>query len=742
MTHAPYEKSRRQSSWLLAMAVAMVAFAALAGTGLLNGQDARAAGTVVVSANTSPAENQPGWMFNRDPGNTTPYAFNNAAASIGAGSLNVLPIGATAADKFIGEFFMLSPLANVQSISYDFKIGSGGTAGSAGQFYMNVYANFGASSPTKFYDCRYNVVPATGSTTLFTTVTFNPSATYPVTTSGSSPSSCPATPAAMGAGATLRMFSLNVGDTSASDSGLDGYLDNVVVTLAADTTTYDFDPKPQCTLVCYANAATGNDANGGTSPVDAKKTIQAAVNQVSAGGEVRAAAGTYRENITIPKPLTLKGAGNSTRIIPALSAPATCVGNSLCPGSSNIILVQANNVTIQKVLLDGDNPALTSGIVRMGADLDARNGIITNHPTSGIPGSGVFQNLTVDHVTVKNIYLRGMYASSGGSFNFHHNIVTNIQGSPSSIAIFNFGGAGVMAHNTVSWANDGIASNWSTGVQFLNNRVTNAGSGIHTDNSGGYLTGGADLIQGNSVTKCTPDGYGIWVFVPYNAPTVRNNTVTGCQVGLGAFGGSFSPGLTVTTLFINNLVDGGGSAASIGALIQTDTFGYGDTDVKASFTNNSIRNFAFGLQVTQTGGKSATVTVDKGLVAKNGVGLDNLGATLTVTRSCVEKNATGFASRDQGAAVATTVAHQNSITKNTLFGANNTGATVMNAELNWWDSPSGPSLAGVNKINSAAAVDGMPFLTSETNTCQFDDNNVGAAEDDHDHHDDDDEHHD
>ena len=119
----------------------------------VNGQDARAAGTVVVSANTSPAENQPGWMFNRDPGNTAPYAFNNAAASIGVGSLNVLPIGANPADKFIGEFFMLSPLANVQSISYDFKIGAGGNAGSAVQFYMNVYANFGASSPTKFYDC-------------------------------------------------------------------------------------------------------------------------------------------------------------------------------------------------------------------------------------------------------------------------------------------------------------------------------------------------------------------------------------------------------------------------------------------------------------------------------------------------------------------------------------------------------------------------------------------------------------
>ena len=214
--------------------------------------------TVIVSGNTAAGVNQPGWMFNRDPGNTTPYAFNSAAASIGVGSLNVLPIGANPADKFIGEFFMLSPLANVQSISYDFKIGAGGSAADAGQFYMNVYANFGSSSPIKFYDCRYDVVASVGSTGAFTTVTFNPNTAYPVLTRNSSPvQPCPAVPAAMGPGATLRAFALNVGDTSASDAGLDGYLDNVVVALTAGTTVYDFEPvvttKDECKNGGWAN---------------------------------------------------------------------------------------------------------------------------------------------------------------------------------------------------------------------------------------------------------------------------------------------------------------------------------------------------------------------------------------------------------------------------------------------------------------------------------------------------------
>lgn len=184
-------------------------------------------------------------MFNRDVSTSTPYEFNTDEASIGNGSLYVLPIGANASDKFIAENFINTPLADVNSVSYDFLIGSGGDVSDANEFYMNVYANFGESPDDKFYDCRYNIVPTTGSTTDWTTVTFDPTVAYPVTTSGSSPYVCPAVPADMDLlsdGSTIRVFALNVGDTSANDVGLDGYLDNVIVDLDSDITTYDFEP--------------------------------------------------------------------------------------------------------------------------------------------------------------------------------------------------------------------------------------------------------------------------------------------------------------------------------------------------------------------------------------------------------------------------------------------------------------------------------------------------------------------
>lgn len=198
----------------------------------------------IVGENTSAGENLPGWLFNRDVTTATPYEFNEDEASIGDGSLYVKPIGANASDKFIGENFINTPIANVNLISYDFMIGAGGVDTDEEQFYMNVYANFGSSDDLKFYDCRYNVVPTIGSTAGFTTVTFDPTQSYPVTTHSSSPFTCPASPADMddlSAGSNIRVFALNVGDTSASDEGIDGYLDNVFVSLDTESTQYDFE---------------------------------------------------------------------------------------------------------------------------------------------------------------------------------------------------------------------------------------------------------------------------------------------------------------------------------------------------------------------------------------------------------------------------------------------------------------------------------------------------------------------
>ncbi|MCK9403322.1 MAG: right-handed parallel beta-helix repeat-containing protein [Chitinophagaceae bacterium] len=331
--------------------------------------------------------------------------------------------------------------------------------------------------------------------------------------------------------------------------------------------------------------------------------IQAAVNSSKNGDKILVSPGTYTENIIVNKEVAIRGTSQAeTRIIPAISNP-DCGGSasSLCGGSSNVMLVQANHVTIADLTIDGDNPALSSGIVRGGADIDARNGIITNH-TLGIP----FNSLTVNHVTVRNIYWRGIYASSAGSFTIAENTVENVRGNPGySIAIFNWQGSGYFTNNKVDSANDGIVSNWSTGTVYSGNTVTNSGSGIHTDNNGG-AGGNADIIQNNLVKNSTAGGWGIWVFAPYLPVLVKDNTISNVDVGLSA-DAEWSPEIIT---FSGNTVDGQNKAGSYGVYFTTSTFWWGSTNLLVNFTNNTVVNNDYGIYLESEAGYNLSLAAN------------------------------------------------------------------------------------------------------------------------------------
>jgi nitrous oxidase accessory protein NosD len=372
--------------------------------------------------------------------------------------------------------------------------------------------------------------------------------------------------------------------------------------------------------------------------------IQAAINADTPGTPIVVGAGTYVENIVINKPLGLRGSGNKTVIEPAISNPI-CSPGSLCGGAaSSVILVEADNVTISKLKIEGDNPALTSGVVVGGKDIDARNGIITNHE------AGTFQELHINKVTVDDVYLRGIYASSGGSFSFENSTVNNVQGEEQSIAIFSFGGSGFVGGNKVSNANDAISANWSSGTTFADNKVTKSGSGIHTDNNGGS-GGSPDLIKGNQVSECKPNGYGVFVFAPYVSATVEGNKISGCAVGLAAYGSQVS-GQGPT--FTGNKVDGTGATVTeggtYGAYITTDLLGFEFGDVNATLSKNEIENFGTGVYVTQTSPTAG----------------DKAGGQATVSGS-------------------------DNVIKDDATGATGEPGTAVNLASNWWGCKQGPN---------------------------------------------------
>ncbi|HEX3509996.1 MAG TPA: right-handed parallel beta-helix repeat-containing protein [Solirubrobacteraceae bacterium] len=419
-------------------------------------------------------------------------------------------------------------------------------------------------------------------------------------------------------------------------------------------------------LALGAGAASAQAAPTVCSSGCAYTGIQAAINGAASGSTITVGPGNYYENVVVDKSVTLRGSGALTIVYPAVSKPV-CEGGSLCGGeASNIVLVQADNVTISRMWLRGDNPSLTSGVVVGGEDIDARNGIITDHET------GVYNNLTVTGVKVTGVYLRGIYASSGGSFNFNHDTVENVQGSESSIAMFAFEGTGVMERNHVSEANDALSANWSKGIQFLYNVVKKSGSGLHTDNNGGS-GGSADLIKGNIVRECKPNGYGVFVFVPYVSPTVEGNHITGCAVGLAAFGSAVS-GQGAT--FSGNSASGVGAVTTggeptYGAYLTTDQLGYAFGDLSATLTGNVLHGFGTGLLVTQTSPTAGQPA----------------GGQATV-------HAAG---------------------NNSLFGdgtgANGLPGTVVEAQNDWWGCPTGPNTKRCT--TAVGTVQFTPWLTAK-----------------------------
>ena len=436
----------------------------------------------------------------------------------------------------------------------------------------------------------------------------------------------------------------------------------------------------------------------------AKKTIQAGVNTVAAGGTVRVSAGTYVGNVVVTKSAVIRGEGAASTVVrPALSAPNPCANSSLCGGAaSNVFLIQASNVTIQSLTVDGDNPALT-GVNVGGANIDARNGIIEDH------SSGVYNHTNVHDVVVKNVFLRGINAGSGGNdFSFMNNVVQNVQGSQFSVAVFAFDARGTIKGNTVSAAGDAISVNHSRGVKIVGNTVSDSGSGIHVDNSLTPAPGiSKDRIQNNTVTDCRVGAYGIWLFVPGADALVDGNSVSYCQVGLALVGGGAGKDIT----FTGNTVLGDADGVA-GILVSTDSGGFGDFDTEGLFSGNTASGFELGAGaiVEEGGGKTATAYFDQETYENSNSGIENK-AHATVFNACLRGNQRGLLNQAGGVAEI----HTSSFVGNQVDGVENLDFASLDATSNWWGDAGGPT-GGGEVVVGPVAFD--PVLVSDPNGCE------------------------
>ncbi|NWF67581.1 MAG: cadherin-like domain-containing protein, partial [Chloroflexi bacterium] len=159
--------------------------------------------------------------------------------------------------------------------------------------------------------------------------------------------------------------------------GFDGSVDAFIIGVSGSNTTFNFEPETPCTTVCYVDAVNGNDTYGGDTISSAKRTIQAAIDQVSAGGAVRVLPGTYSETAANRFVLNSNGPhqfglffdtddkdGITVMGVTAGDVPITSFGSIQATVTTNAtnnfgysgIFVEADNITIQGLRI-GDNAA-------------------------------------------------------------------------------------------------------------------------------------------------------------------------------------------------------------------------------------------------------------------------------------------------------------------------------------------------------------------------------------------------
>ncbi|HET8526437.1 MAG TPA: PxKF domain-containing protein [Actinomycetota bacterium] len=349
-------------------------------------------------------------------------------------------------------------------------------------------------------------------------------------------------------------------------ASFEGNVDRLTLGVDGTETVFDFEPEEQCTTTCFVNGTTGDDAFGGTTSGTAKKTIQAAVNQVDVGGTVVVAAGTYAEHVTLDKAVTLQGAnlgvaGNDSR------GTESVISGS----SSGALQITADDVTIDGFRISSPSNNLGAGV----------------HMSSATSGALITNNL----ITGNQI---GVYANSDGPSTISHNLFTanNEQGAA--------GGSG-------------IYSEFTNGLTISDNEFSDHGT--NTPIIFGATAAGAHqdlMVSGNEIHDNVS---GIFVLGVNGGDFVDNDISAGAGTAL-SFGGGGNTDILVTGNLVHDSARG----------VRVQEFGFlsgGNSDIRVNrnaITDNSdygvgnISGFTGTLDATcnwwgqATGPASADVT--------------------------------------------------------------------------------------------------------------------------------------
>lgn len=225
-------------------------------------------------------------------------------------------------------------------------------------------------------------------------------------------------------------------------------------------------------------------------------TIQAAIDAVGAGAEILVCPGTYAEDVVVDKALTIRGARAGVAGVDHAGAGSVVVAAAdlgLSPGNvvGVLVTVLADDVTLDGLTLDGDNPAIDSVAAPdvNGVDVDYGYGLYA-YQASG---------LTVVNSSIRNVYETAFYGNGNEGdnlFRFNH--------------VINAGGRGIIAANSYY-------------VSVLDNRFDTVRVGVQTNNLYQANPGAPAVVEGN-VFNVTRTGFFHNLFYGSASPyTIRGN---------------------------------------------------------------------------------------------------------------------------------------------------------------------------------------------------------------------------
>lgn len=303
------------------------------------------------------------------------------------------------------------------------------------------------------------------------------------------------------------IYGVNTGVGSGWGGTFLGYVDNVVVAFGADVVSANFEPDPQCTTVCYADAVNGDDANDGITPATAKKTIQAAIDQVSAGGEVRVLPGNYSETAT------------GRDVFGAGSYQFGLFFEETAKDGVTVVGVTAADVAIT-------DPALTEAFVTTNATNSfGYSGIFVEADDVTIAGLEIGDNAPSNNKTIEvagdgfTLKDSTITVSTGGAVYFGDWNYDELTGTAHieryTITNNDFGQGGIVSINNGAGASGPVSGRQITGNTFAKSATQAGGSVVFTGDGTTvtwfeYPVGGA-VITANSFTNLHPSGVHIMV---------------------------------------------------------------------------------------------------------------------------------------------------------------------------------------------------------------------------------------